>query len=125
MFLATPLNAIALGDDVAASLGTSVTGARIAAAIAVVVLAGAATAAVGPIGFIGLGAAHIARFATGNEHRLLLPLATLVGATLLVVADTLGRWIVAPAELQTGIAAALFGGPVFIALVRSRKVSAL
>lgn len=125
MFLAAPLNAIALGDDVAASLGTSVTGARIAAAIAVVVLAGAATAAVGPIGFIGLGAAHIARFATGNEHRLLLPLATLVGATLLVVADTLGRWIVAPAELQTGIAAALFGGPVFIALVRSRKVSAL
>lgn len=125
MFLAAPLNAIALGDDVAASLGTRVAVTRIAAAIAVVILAGAATAAAGPIGFIGLGAAHIARFATGNEHRLLLPLATLVGATLLVVADTLGRWLVSPAELQTGIAAALFGGPVFIALVRSRKVSAL
>lgn len=125
LLLAGPLNAIALGDDVAASLGTRILSTRIAAALAVVLLAGAATAAAGPIGFIGLGAAHIARFASGNEHHRLLPAATIIGATLLVTADTLGRFITAPSELQTGIAAALFGGPLFVALVRSRKVSAL
>lgn len=123
--LISPLNAITLGDDVATALGTSTLGARVGAAVAVVLLAGAATAAAGPIGFIGLGAAHIARFFTGNEHRRLLPAALLLGATLLVVADTLGRVVVAPAELQTGVAAALFGGPLFVALVRSRKVAAL
>ncbi|KIP52538.1 FecCD family ABC transporter permease [Leucobacter komagatae] len=123
--LVAPLNAITLGDDVATGLGTNTTAARIGVAFAVVLLAGAATAAAGPIGFIGLGAAHIARFFTGNEHRRLIPASVLLGATLLVVADTLGRIAVAPAELQTGVAAALFGGPLFVALVRSRKVAAL
>lgn len=123
--LISPLNAITLGDDVATALGTSTTAARIGVAFAVVLLAGAATAAAGPIGFIGLGAAHIARFFTGNEHRRLIPASMLVGAALLVIADTLGRVAVAPAELQTGVAAALFGGPLFVALVRSRKVAAL
>lgn len=125
LLLAAPLNAITLGDDVATALGTNTLVARIGAAIAVVLLAGSATAAAGPIAFIGLGAAHICRFFTGNEHRRLLPAAMLLGATLLVVADTIGRIIVAPSELQTGVAAALFGGPLFIALVRSRKVAAL
>lgn len=120
-----PLNAIALGDSVATGLGTRVAGARLGAALAVVLLAGAATAAAGPIGFIGLGAAHIARRFTGNEHRRLLPASLVLGATILVVADTLGRALVAPAELQTGVAAALFGGPMFVALVRSRRVAAL
>lgn len=123
--LIAPLNAITLGDDVATALGTHMGSARIGAALAVVLLAGAATAAAGPIGFIGLGAAHIARFFTGNEHRRLIPASVVLGATLLVLADTLGRASVAPAELQTGVAAALFGGPLFVALVRSRKVAAL
>ena len=125
LLLISPLNAITLGEDVATGLGTNTTLARAGVALAVVLLAGAATAAAGPIGFIGLGAAHISRFCTGNDHRRLIPAAVVVGATLLVVADTLGRVVVAPAELQTGVAAALFGGPVFVALVRSRKVSAL
>lgn len=123
--LIAPLNAITLGDDVAVALGTHTTAARFGVAFAVVLLAGAATAAAGPIGFIGLGAAHIARFFTGNEHRRLIPASVVLGATILVVADTLGRASVAPAELQTGVAAALFGGPLFIALVRSRRVAAL
>ncbi|KAM9863846.1 iron ABC transporter permease [Leucobacter sp. BZR 635] len=123
--LIAPLNAITLGDDVATALGTHTGSARIGSALAVVLLAGAATAAAGPIGFIGLGAAHIARFFTGNEHRRLIPASVILGSTLLVLADTLGRASVAPAELQTGVAAALFGGPLFVALVRSRKVAAL
>lgn len=123
--LIAPLNAITLGDDVAVALGTHTTAARFGVAFAVVLLAGAATAAAGPIGFIGLGAAHIARSFTGNEHRRLIPASVVLGATILVVADTLGRASVAPAELQTGVAAALFGGPLFIALVRSRRVAAL
>ena len=125
LLLAAPLNAITLGEEVAASLGTRIALTRAGAAVSVVLLAGAATAAAGPIGFIGLGAAHIARFATGNEHRRLLPASLVLGATLLLVADTAGRALVAPAELQTGIAAALFGGPLFVALVRSRRVASL
>ncbi|GAA1612547.1 iron ABC transporter permease [Leucobacter chromiireducens] len=125
LLLAAPLDAIALGDAVATGLGTRVAGARLGAALAVVLLAGTATAAAGPIGFIGLGAAHIARRVTGNEHRRLLPAALMLGATMLVVADTLGRALVAPAELQTGVAAALCGAPLFVALVRSRRVAAL
>jgi iron complex transport system permease protein len=125
LVLIGPLNAISLGDETAAALGTRVAAGRAGTALAVVLLAGSATAAAGPIGFIGLGAAHISRHFTGNEHRRLIPAATLVGAALLVAADTAGRAIVAPSELQTGIAAALFGGPLFIALVRSRRVASL
>ena len=123
--LAPALDAMALGDEAATGLGARVAGTRVGAALAVVLLAGSATAAAGPIGFIGLGAAHIARRFTGNEHRRLLPASLVLGAALLVVSDTIGRAIVAPAELQTGIAAALFGGPLFIAIVRSRRVAAL
>ncbi len=125
LLLIGPLNAIALGEDVAAGLGTRVAAVRIGSAFTVVLLAGAATAAAGPIGFIGLGAAHMARTGVGNDHRRLIPVSMVLGAALLLTADTLGRALVAPAELQTGVAAALFGGPLFIALVRSRRVAAL
>lgn len=125
LLLIRPLNALALGEDAARALGTRIGATRLAVALVVVLLAGGATAAAGPIGFIGLASAHIVRISTGNDHRTLIPLSLLVGAAILVSADALGRALVAPAELPTGIAAALFGAPVFIALVRSRRVAAL
>ncbi|GGM43291.1 FecCD family ABC transporter permease [Microbacterium saperdae] len=125
LLLARPLDSLALGDAAARSLGTSVGAVRASTALAVVLLAGGATAAAGPIGFIGLAAAHIVRQVVGNSHRWLLPCSIVVGAGLLVSADTLGRALVAPADLQSGIAAALLGSPLFIALVRSRRVASL
>ncbi len=123
--LAPSLDVIALGDETARSLGTQMGAVRGATAVAVVLLAGGATAAAGPIAFIGLAAAHIVRRVTGNAHRWLLPCSLVVGAGLLVAADAAGRALVAPADLQSGIAAALLGSPLFIALVRSRRVASL
>ena len=125
LLLAPSLDVIALGDETARSLGTRVSTVRAGVAVAIVLLAGGATAAAGPIGFIGLAAAHIVRQVTGNAHRWLLPCSIVVGAALLVTADALGRALVAPADLQSGIAAALLGSPLFIALVRSRRVASL
>ncbi|AVM02270.1 iron ABC transporter permease [Gordonia iterans] len=123
--LIRPLNALVLGEDAARSIGADPAVTRGLAAIAVVLLAGAATAAAGPFVFIGLAAAHIVRRTVGSDHRILLPASLLVGATLLVAADALGRALMAPRDLQSGLAAVLVGGPVFVALVRSRRVAAL
>lgn len=122
--LIRPLNALALGEA-AIAVGVSVPLARVGAVLVVVLLAGGATAAVGPIGFIGLATAHIVRVIVGPDHRYLLPATIVCGPALLLSADVLGRVAAAPAELQTGIAAAVMGGPLFIMLVRSRRLMAL
>jgi iron complex transport system permease protein len=119
------LNTLTLGDDTARSLGARVAWARAGSAVAVVLLAGAATAAAGPIAFVGLASAHIVRSVVGPDHRLLLPGVLVTGPALLLTADVIGRVAVAPGELQTGIAVAVLGGPLFIALVRSRRMAAL
>jgi iron complex transport system permease protein len=93
--------------------------------IAVMLLTGAATAACGPIGFVGLVVPHIARAWTGPDHRWLVPYSALLGALLLVVADVLGRIVARPGELQVGIVLALVGAPFFIALVRRRRLVSL
>ncbi|ACQ78407.1 transport system permease protein [Beutenbergia cavernae DSM 12333] len=125
LLLARPLNAVALGDDVSRAVGATPGLARLGSALAVVLLAGAATAAAGPIGFVGLAAPHIVRGVVGPDHRLLLPGVLVVAPAFLLLADVLGRVAVAPGELQTGIAVAILGGPLFVALVRSRRVAAL
>ena len=123
--LIRPLNALALGEEAAIAVGVSVARARIGAVAVVVLLAGSATAAVGPIGFVGLATAHIVRVIVGPDHRYLLPATLVCGPALLLSAAVLGRVAAAPAELQTGIAAAVMGGPLFIMLVRSKRLMAL
>ena len=86
---------------------------------------GAATAACGPIAFIGLVVPHVARAITGPDYRWLVPYAGLLGAVMLITADIIGRVVVRPGELQVGIILALFGAPFFIALVRRRKLASL
>jgi iron complex transport system permease protein len=115
------LNALALGDDVARSLGRRVGRDRAVCGVALVVLAGAATAAAGPIAFVGLTVPHLVRGLAGPDHRRLLPLAALAAPTLLLAADVLGRVVAAPREVQVGIVAAIVGAPVFIALVRRKR----
>lgn len=122
---AAKLNALALGDDMAAGLGERVVLARLVAALAGVTLCGAATAACGPIAFVGLVVPHFCRLLVGQDHRWLLPLSALTGAGLLIAADIIGRVIARPTEIQVGILVAFLGAPFFIWIVRRQKVREL
>jgi iron complex transport system permease protein len=119
------LDTLALGDDVARSLGASLVRSRGLCALAVVATAGIATAACGPIGFVGLVVPHMVRRFTGPEHRWLLPYSAILGAILLLGSDIIGRIIARPAEVQVGIVTALVGAPFFVYLARRTRLTAL
>lgn len=119
------LNALALGDDLAAGLGAHVGRTRLVAGAAAVVLCGAATAVAGPIAFVGLIVPHLCRLVIGVDHRWMLPLSFVVGGALLTVADVTGRMIARPDEVEVGIVTALLGAPLLIWIVRRTKVRAL
>ncbi|MFE7380088.1 FecCD family ABC transporter permease [Streptomyces zhihengii] len=122
---ARSLNSLALGDDLAAGLGERVALVRAGAALGAVILCGATTAAVGPIGFVGLLVPHACRLLIGVDHRWLLPFSALSGAVLLTVADVIGRVVARPAEIDVGIVTAIVGAPFFIHIVRRQKVTSL
>ncbi|MFE5804252.1 FecCD family ABC transporter permease [Streptomyces sp. NPDC056491] len=111
------LNLLNLGDDVARGLGVNIALSRTVGIVSITLLAGAATAACGPIAFLGLMVAHMARFLTGPDYRWLVPYAGLLGAIVLLVCDIVGRLLVRPGELDAGVVVALFGAPFFAALV--------
>lgn len=119
------LNALALGDELARGLGVSVGRTRVIAAIGAVLLCGTATAAAGPIAFVGLVVPHVCRMIFGPDHRWLIPLSAFTGALLLTLSDVVGRVITRPEELEVGIVTALVGAPFFILIVRRMKVRAL
>ncbi|QEO15349.1 iron ABC transporter permease [Agromyces intestinalis] len=121
MLAARPLNALALGDDLARSLGTRVRLTRGVLFAIVAVLCGAATAACGPIAFVGLMVPHLARLLAGPDYRWILPFSLVLGPTLLLACDVLGRMVIAPAEVQVGVIVGIVGAPVFVALVRMRR----
>ncbi|WP_405166325.1 iron ABC transporter permease [Nocardia sp. NBC_01499] len=118
------LNALDLGDDVAASLGVHVFRGRLVGILTVTLLAGAATAACGSIAFLGLMVPQLARALTGPDYRWLLPCSAVIGAVILLAADIVGRVTVRPGELQAGIVVALLGAPFFLAVVLWRKSGA-
>ncbi|MEU6181495.1 FecCD family ABC transporter permease [Streptomyces coeruleorubidus] len=111
------LNLLNLGDDVARGLGVNIALSRTIGITAITLLAGAATAACGPIAFLGLMVAHLARYLTGPDYRWLVPYAGLLGAVVLLVCDIVGRLVVRPSELDAGVVVALLGAPFFAALV--------
>ncbi|MGY1752765.1 FecCD family ABC transporter permease [Blastococcus sp. SYSU D01042] len=119
------LDLLGLGEDVARGLGQRIWLARAVGLAAITLLCGAATAACGPIAFVGLVVPHVVRGLTGPDHRWLVPCSGLLGAALLLGADVLGRVLARPGELQVGIVLALVGAPFFIALVRRRRTMAL
>jgi iron complex transport system permease protein len=125
LLLARPLNALALGDDPARSLGAHVGRTRLSGAVAITLLCGAATAAAGPIWFLGLAVPHAARAICGPDQRWVLAYSAVLGAVLLLVADVIGRIVVRPSELQAGLMLAWVGAPLFIALVRRKRIAAL
>ena len=118
------LNALALGDDLARGLGRRTALDRAMLGLAAVLLAGAATALAGPIAFVGLMAPHAVRTVVGSDYRAVLPLAALAGATVTVLADTVGRVVLPPSEVQVGIMTAVLGAPAFLWLVRRGRVGA-
>ncbi|SFF22587.1 FecCD family ABC transporter permease [Blastococcus tunisiensis] len=122
---APALNLLGLGEDVARGLGQRIWLARTVGLASITLLAGAATAACGPIAFVGLVVPHAVRAVTGPDHRWLVPGSALAGAVLLLTADVVGRIVARPGELQVGIVLALIGAPFFIALVRRRKTAGL
>ncbi|MFE3857384.1 FecCD family ABC transporter permease [Streptomyces griseorubiginosus] len=123
--LARPLNAMEMGDDTARALGANLNRTRALAMLSATVLCGAATAACGPIVFVGLMVPHIVRSFTGPDLRWILPYATILSPVLLLGSDVIGRVVARPAELQVGIVTAIIGGPVFIFLVRRRRTAQL
>ena len=113
-----PLDACLLGDDAAAHLGVRVQRVRQSVVGLVALSVGVGVALAGMIGFIGLVIPHLVRLGLGPSHRVVLPGSLLLGALLLIIADTTARTAAAPAELPVGLLTTLFGGPFFFALLR-------
>lgn len=127
---APALNSLALGDDVAKSLGLKLGLVRVQGVVAVTLLTGGAVAVIGPVVFVGLVVPHIARVLAqlagiGPDHRWLLPLSAILAPCLLLAADIAGRLLARPTEIQAGVLVAFVGGPFFIALVRRRRLAEL
>ncbi len=123
--LGRALNALALGDDLARAQGIPVGAVRAASIAAVTLLAGAATALVGPLSFVGLMVPHVVRWIVGPDQRRILPLSALAAPVVVLLSDVLGRVIIAPAEVPAGIVTAFVGAPVLIVLARRRRASTL
>jgi len=124
MLLAVPMNLLALGDDTARGVGLNVERARTLGVLCVICLAGAGVAVAGPIAFVGVIVPHITRRLVGHNHLVVIPLAGLLGATLLVLADVACRYIQFPFETPTGIVTAMIGAPFFLYLARRQKAEA-
>lgn len=123
VFLVAPaLDALAMGQDIGRTLGLDPRRIWALACLSVMVLAGGATAAAGPIAFVGLVAPHLARRIVGPRNTTVLPLSALFAAVMLLAADILGRVVAAPEEVAAGIIAALLGGPFFIQVVRRYRL---
>lgn len=119
-FLARGLNALSLGEAEAYHLGVPVQRVKALAILFVAVAVGASVAAAGMIGFVGIVVPHVLRLMAGADHRMLLPASALLGAALLVAADTVARTVAAPAELPIGILTAAIGAPFFLWLLLRR-----
>ncbi len=125
ILVSRPLNAIALGDELAAALGANVTWSRIVVVVAVTLLAGGATAIAGPIAFVGLMVPHVARWIVGPDQRWILAYTIGLAPILLLVSDVAGRVLMRPGEIPVGLVTAFVGAPVLIALIRRSKASEL
>ncbi|MEV7548731.1 iron chelate uptake ABC transporter family permease subunit [Amycolatopsis sp. NPDC089917] len=125
LLLTRSLNALALGDQVGRALGAHLGRTRLLSVLAIVLLCGGATAAAGPIGFVGLAIPHAVRAVVGPDYRWVVPY-SMVSAPLLVLgADVLGRVVLPTGELEAGVVTAVIGAPVFIHLVRRKRLGEL
>ena len=120
MLLTRGMNVLALGDEAAQSLGLGVERTRLFAVAVAALLAGAAVSVAGMVAFVGLLIPHVARGLNGDDHRGLVPLSAILGATLVVYADLFARMVQRPVEIPLGIVTAVIGAPFLLYLVRSK-----
>ncbi|MDC0762182.1 iron ABC transporter permease [Brevibacillus sp. AG] len=120
-YKARVMNVLNLGEELAKGLGAPVAKEQLKLLAAAVGLAASCVAVSGGIGFVGLIGPHLARRLVGPKHEMLLPTAALAGALLVIVADTIGRWIMQPSEIPTGIVVAVIGAPYFLYLLARSK----
>ncbi len=118
MGIARPLNLMAIGDETAHYLGADVEGVKRVALVLAALVTAAGVAVAGVIGFVGLVVPHAIRLLIGSDHRALLPLAFLAGATFLTLADLAARVTLAPTEIPVGVVTAFVGVPLFLVLLR-------
>jgi iron complex transport system permease protein len=118
--LARDFNLLALGEETASELGVDVERVKKTAFIFASLITGAVVSVSGLIGFVGLIVPHVVRMIWGPDHRFLLPASALVGAMLMVVADTLARTVMAPTEIPVGVVTAMGGAPFFVYLLRKK-----
>lgn len=121
LFMVKACNLLGLEDRTLTSLGVNVNVYRFGLSLLAVLLCSISVAVVGVIGFIGLLVPHISRLLVGTEHKHLIPISILIGAIVLLVADTVGRIIMAPYEISAAIIMAIIGGPLFIILLKRSK----
>ena len=118
---ARALDALAAGDDVAASVGVDVRRVTAIVYVAGSLIVGAVISVAGPVGFVGLVVPHVLRSFVGADHRVLLPSAILAGGAFVVLCDTIGRLALSPAQIPVGVVTALCGGPFFLAILVGEK----
>lgn len=121
--LSSPLNALMMGDNTAATLGVNITGIRKLLIVLTAVLTGVAVAVSGCIGFVGLVIPHTVRSVAGADHKKVTPLSALTGALFLIWVDVAARMLDAPKEIPLGILTAMIGAPFFLWLIKARKYS--
>ena len=122
---APSLNALSLGEEMGTALGVKVWRTRVLTFSAITILAGTATAAVGPLMFVGLAVPYAARGLFGHDNRAILAGSVVIGPVFLLAADVLARLVIMPQEVPTGLLSAVLGGPIFIAVVCMKKIGAV
>ncbi|CAM4079451.1 iron ABC transporter permease [Bacillus manliponensis] len=122
LFCIRSANILNLGENVAINLGENTNRIRIILSFVAVYLAAVSVSVVGLLGFVGLIVPHMARFLVGSNYRVLLPMSMVLGALVLLVADTVGRSLFSPLDIPAGIIMAIVGGPYFLYLMRAGDV---
>jgi iron complex transport system permease protein len=116
--LASHINILTSGDDVAKGLGQNTLLIKLLISVSVILLAGSSVAIAGSIGFVGLMVPHISRFFVGQDHRWIIPYSAVMGASLLLLSDISARFIIMPSEAPVGVMTALIGAPFYIYIAR-------
>jgi len=122
LFLTQDLNALSLGEEEALHLGINIEKVKKILFIIASLLSGCAVAVSGIIGFVGLVTPHFMRMLVGSDHRILLIVSFLAGATFLLLCDTLARTIIAPMELPVGVITGILGGSLFVYALSKRQI---
>ena len=122
---ARALNVLSLGEDTARSLGLRIALIRTVVVVSVVLLAGSSVAEAGPIAFVGLAVPNAVRAMIGPDYRWIIAFSMILGPVLVLIADILGRVVLRPSEVPTGIMVALIGAPVFLLLARRKRLAQL